>query len=183
LTLDLVAGQRAWRKVAQRPSRHRSPGPSQLHEPRERSGVSGLRQIYEHLLAPLLAGLLPERRTVGLIDATDLPAATRAYKKSQRIVFRSSGCVRWANDQDRPEPLVRRLQEAHVAFVAEPVRSAGTADSNYFLGRACQSRRSAVPVAQHALLFAATELASGHRHRRHGLYRYGVSVKNLRALA
>jgi hypothetical protein len=58
------------------------PGPSQLHEFREQIGVSGLRQVNEYLLVPLLTGLLPERRTIGLIDATDLPASTSAFKKS-----------------------------------------------------------------------------------------------------
>lgn len=82
LMLQLLAEQRSWRKFAQMPNRHRLPGPSQLHEFRGRIGVGGLRRVNEHLLAPLLEGLLPERRTIGLIDATDLPAATSAYKKS-----------------------------------------------------------------------------------------------------
>jgi hypothetical protein len=82
LMLQLLAEQRSWRKFAQLPNCYRLPGPSQLHEFRERIGVGGLRQVNEHLLAPLLSGLLPQRRTIGLIDATDLPAATHAYKKS-----------------------------------------------------------------------------------------------------
>jgi hypothetical protein len=82
LMLELLAEQRTWRKFAQLPNRHRLPGPSQLHEFRERMGVGGLRRINEYLLAPLLDGVLPERKTIGLIDATDLPASTSAYKKS-----------------------------------------------------------------------------------------------------
>jgi hypothetical protein len=82
LMAQMLPEQRAWRKFAQLPNRYRLPGSSQLHEFRERIGVSGLRQVNECLLAPLLAGLLPERRTIGLIDATDLPAATGTYKKS-----------------------------------------------------------------------------------------------------
>jgi hypothetical protein len=82
LMLQLLPEQRSWRKFALLPNRQRLPGPSQLHEFRERIGVSGLRLINEHLLAPLLGGLLAERRTIGLIDATDLPAATSAYKKN-----------------------------------------------------------------------------------------------------
>jgi hypothetical protein len=82
LMLQLLAEQRSWRKFARLPNRNRLPGPSQLHEFRERIGVGGLRRINEELLTPLLRGLLPERRTIGLIDATDLPAATSAYKKS-----------------------------------------------------------------------------------------------------
>lgn len=82
LMLQMLGEQRSWRKFAQLPNRYQLPGPSQLHEFRQRIGVSGLRQINEYLVAPLIAGLLPERQTIGLIDATDLPAATRAYKKS-----------------------------------------------------------------------------------------------------
>lgn len=82
LMLELLAEQRSWRKFAQLPNRDRLPGPSQLHEFRERIGVGGLRRINEHLLAPLLTGLVPERKAIGLIDATDLPAATSAYKKN-----------------------------------------------------------------------------------------------------
>lgn len=82
LIVQMLPEQRSWRKFAQLPNRYCLPGPSQLHEFRERIGVSGLRQVNEYLLAPLLAGLLPERRTIGLIDATDLPASTSAFKKS-----------------------------------------------------------------------------------------------------
>ena len=91
LMLQLLPEQRAWRKFAQLPNRYRLPGPSQLHEFRERMGVSRLRQINEYLLGPLLAGLLPERRTIGLIDATDLPAATSAYKKRGPVIIRPVG--------------------------------------------------------------------------------------------
>jgi hypothetical protein len=82
LMLQLLPEQRSWRKFALLPNRHCLPGPSQLHEFRERIGVGGLRRINEYLLTPLLGGLLPERQTIGLIDATDLPAATSAYKKN-----------------------------------------------------------------------------------------------------
>jgi hypothetical protein len=54
---------------------------SQLHDFRAALGVSGLRRINEFLLDPLVESLAPERKAVGLIDATDLPAATHAYKK------------------------------------------------------------------------------------------------------
>jgi hypothetical protein len=82
LITQMLPEQRAWRKFAQLPNRYRLPGPSQLHEFRERMGVRGLRHVNEYLLEPLLTGLLPERRTIGLIDATDLPASTSAFKKS-----------------------------------------------------------------------------------------------------
>ncbi len=81
LMLRLLEEQRAWRKFARLPNRHRLPVASQLHDFRQALGVDGLRRINEHLLGPLLQRLVPERKSIGLIDATDLPAATSAYKK------------------------------------------------------------------------------------------------------
>jgi len=81
LMLRLLQEQRSWRKFARLPNCYRLPGPSQLHEFREAIGVVGLRQVNERLLGPLLEGLIPDRKMIGLIDATDLRAATSAYKK------------------------------------------------------------------------------------------------------
>lgn len=81
LMLALLPEQRAWRKFARLPNRYRLPVASQLHDFREAMGVSGLRRINEYLLRPLLEALPAERLSVGLIDATDLPAATSAFKK------------------------------------------------------------------------------------------------------
>ena len=81
LMLALLPEQRAWRKFARLPNRYRLPAASQLHDFREATGVSGLRRINEYLLRPLLEALPAQRLSVGLIDATDLPAATSAFKK------------------------------------------------------------------------------------------------------
>jgi hypothetical protein len=81
LMLTLLSEQRAWRKFAHLPNRYRLPVASQLHDFRAALGVGGLRQINQYLLQPLLEGLPAGRLSVGLIDATDLPAATSAYKK------------------------------------------------------------------------------------------------------
>jgi hypothetical protein len=81
LMLTLLSEQRAWRRFARLPNRYRLPVASQLHDFRAALGVGGLRRINEFLLQPLLAGLPASRMSVGLIDATDLPAATSAYKK------------------------------------------------------------------------------------------------------
>jgi hypothetical protein len=83
---EMLAEQRAWRRFARLPNRQRVPAASQLHEFRERLGVNALRRINAHLLAPLLAELPAERKAVGLIDSTDLPAATSTYKKSSPAV-------------------------------------------------------------------------------------------------
>lgn len=82
LLVQLLPEQRAWRRFAHLSNRHRVPTTSILHEFRARLGVGPLRRINRHLLLPLLEGLAPERKTVALIDSTDLPAATSTYKKS-----------------------------------------------------------------------------------------------------
>lgn len=82
LLVQLLPEQRAWRRFARLPNRRRVPTASILHEFRHRLGVGPLRQVNRHLLLPLLEGLAPERKTVALIDSTDLPAATSSYKKS-----------------------------------------------------------------------------------------------------
>ena len=81
LMLALLPEQRSWRKFARLPNRHRLPAASQLHDFRDALGVSGLRRINDQLLVPLVQGLPADRLSVGLMDATDLPAATSAYKK------------------------------------------------------------------------------------------------------
>lgn len=82
LMLRLLEEQRSWRKFAHLPNRYRLPVASQLHDFRDLLGTRGLRRINQFLLEPLLQTLPLERQTIGLIDATDLPAATSAYKKS-----------------------------------------------------------------------------------------------------
>jgi hypothetical protein len=52
-----------------------------LHEFRTRAGVGGLRSINEHLAKAALAFLPAGGKTVAIIDATDLPAATADKKK------------------------------------------------------------------------------------------------------
>lgn len=81
LMLKLLEEQRAWRKFAHIPNRYRLPVASQLHDFRAALGVGRLRRINEFLLNPLIESLASDRKPVGLIDATDLPAATHAYKK------------------------------------------------------------------------------------------------------
>jgi hypothetical protein len=84
LLVKLLPEQPAWRKFAGLRRQTQVPGVRVLHEFRGRVGVAGLRQINAHLLAPLLAGYLWQPWSVGLIDATDLPAACGGFKKSTR---------------------------------------------------------------------------------------------------
>lgn len=82
LLVELLPEQRAWRRFAWLPNRREVPTVFTMHEFRARLGVEVLRRINRHLLEPLLESLPPERTTVALIDSTDLPAATSAFKKS-----------------------------------------------------------------------------------------------------
>lgn len=81
LLCRLLEGNRSWRRFALLPNRQAVPGPRMLHEFRAKLAPALLRNINAHLLQPLLdqVGAL---KTVALIDATDLRAATNAYKKT-----------------------------------------------------------------------------------------------------
>ena len=81
LLCSLLPDQRAWRRFAHLPNRNRLPNARQLHEFRHRLTPAALRQINEHLLLRLLEGWPKDQLGIGLIDATDLPAATNEYKK------------------------------------------------------------------------------------------------------
>ena len=78
----LLPEQRAWRRFAHLAHRERTPDVRMLHEFRCRAGVGGLRAINDYLVMKLLKYLRPEQKSVTLIDATDLPAATADKKKT-----------------------------------------------------------------------------------------------------
>ena len=81
LLCQLLPEQRAWRQFAYLPNRHTVPNARQLHEFRSRLTPAILRHINEKLLGRLLEGWPQDQLGIGLIDATDLPAATNEYKK------------------------------------------------------------------------------------------------------
>jgi hypothetical protein len=81
LLCALLPEQRSWRQFAHLPNRRCLPNVRQLHEFRARLTPAVLRDINEHLLQRLLAGWPKGQLGVGLMDATDLPAATNEYKK------------------------------------------------------------------------------------------------------
>lgn len=56
-----------------------------LHEFRARLELSKLRRVNQHLLQPLIEGTHRFPKTVAMIDSTDLPAATNAYKKMSAV--------------------------------------------------------------------------------------------------
>lgn len=79
----LLPEQRAWRRFARIQHRWRTPDVRMLHEFRTRAGVGGLRLINEHLARAVLTCLPAGGKTVAIIDATDLPAATADKKKTE----------------------------------------------------------------------------------------------------
>jgi hypothetical protein len=86
--------QRPLRRFAHLSNKQGVPDARMLHEFRLRLGVCGLRGINDHLAQQVLAAAPLRDKTVGLIDATDLPAATRDKKK---MAWRGApGERRWA---------------------------------------------------------------------------------------
>lgn len=82
LLVQLLPENKSWRSFARLRNQWSVPDAKMLHGFRSRMGVAQLREINRHLLQPLLEGLGHFPKSVALMDATDLPAATSAYKKS-----------------------------------------------------------------------------------------------------
>jgi hypothetical protein len=74
--------QRPLRRFARLPNERSVPDTRMLHEFRSRLGVSGFRWINDHLTQQVLMVAPLRDKTVGLIDATDLPACSRDKKKT-----------------------------------------------------------------------------------------------------
>jgi hypothetical protein len=136
LLCTLLPEQRAWRRFAHLPNRRLLPNARQLHEFRDRLTPMILRRINEGLLLGLLKDWPKDHPGVGLIDATDFPAATNAYKKRPRRILRPQSRAGRANKKDGIKPMVCRIQEAHVALVVAAVYGVGVARSLDDLGRA-----------------------------------------------
>lgn len=118
LLVRLLPEQSGWRRFARLRNAYQGPDVRMLHEFRARVGVAGLRAINGQLLEPLVERYAGQERSVGLIDATDLPAACGGFKKKHRALLGAGGRAGRSDTQDRAEPLLCRLQEAHVAVVA-----------------------------------------------------------------
>jgi|SRR5580658_2562588 hypothetical protein len=84
LLIQLLPENRGWRDFARLPNKRSLPDAKMLHQFRERIDLIKLRQINRQLLKTILADLDPARKTVAIIDATDLPAATNCFKKKVR---------------------------------------------------------------------------------------------------
>jgi hypothetical protein len=81
LLVELLKEQRGWRRFARLSHRERVPDVRMLHEYRAHMGVGALRRINEHLVESLLKQVVGRADTIAIIDATDLPAACKAFKK------------------------------------------------------------------------------------------------------
>lgn len=88
LLVQLLAEHRSWRSFAQLRNRRELPDAKMLHQFRSRLELTHLRQINEALLQPLLEGTGEFAKTLAVMDATDLPAATNAYKKTKPVSTR-----------------------------------------------------------------------------------------------
>jgi len=80
LLLKILPENRAWRQFAKLPNRFNIPLPKMLHDFRAQLDLNVLREINARLLKPLLRDLEPTRRTVSIMDSTDLAAA--CFKKT-----------------------------------------------------------------------------------------------------
>jgi len=82
LLLILLGEHRSWRTFARLRNRLRVPDVRMVHEFRQQLDLTKLRRVNEYLLGPLIEGTAGFAKTVAVIDSTDLPAATNAYKKT-----------------------------------------------------------------------------------------------------
>ena len=170
-SLNLIVAQLpeqpAWRRFAR--LRRVWPTARMLHEFRGQMGVSGLRQINQHLVGRLLRRQGVQPHAVALMDATDLPASCHGFKKKFPRLHRPARGLGRTHAQDWPKPLVCRLQETHVAVVAAHGASSGDAGAAGQLGNARQRGRGRFAGAEPALVSPALGLVAGHGGGRPGL--------------
>lgn len=88
LLLACLPEQRRWRAFAHLRNQRELPDARMLHEFRQDLGVGGLRQINDGLRQDLIEHAAGWDQTVALIDATDLPAACRGFKKKKPVLIR-----------------------------------------------------------------------------------------------
>jgi hypothetical protein len=88
LLLRLLPENRAWRRFAHLPNQRTVPDPKMLHQFRSRLDLVSLRRINAHLLRPLLEQLEPTRKTLAIMDSTDLAAANSFKKVAGRFLLR-----------------------------------------------------------------------------------------------
>ena len=115
LLIRMLPEQKAWRRFARIRSQEHVPDVRMMNAFREELGVEGLRQVNGQLLEPIVARVELGQGAAALIDATDLPASCSGFKKKHRLLLGRSGGAGCADSQERTEPVVCRVQEAHVS--------------------------------------------------------------------
>jgi len=165
LLLTMLAEQRSWRRFARLTHRDRIPDARMMNEFRGRVGVSGFRAINDTLRQPLIEQAAGWEQPVALIDATDLEAACSGFKKRNSNLHSTTGRARWTHTQDRPEPLVCRLQKAHVATVVAFSHRQRVACAIGELGHSGQCFRGWIAGAKSSLLCATVVVVAQDRRR------------------
>src|SRR5207245_296784 len=128
------------------------PDAKMLHQFRDRLDLIKLRAINRRLAAPFFDNWDSARKSLAIIDSTDLPAATHSFKKKSGAVFSSRRGHRGSYHKKRSEPMVHRIQKTHTTFVASTADRFSAADPSDNVGRTSQSRRCVVSGEQHSLL-------------------------------
>jgi len=160
LLLRLLPEQKAWRHFARLRSLNQLPDVRMMNAFRQEVGVSGLRQINSHLLAPLIENLDSAQPAIGLIDATDLPAACSGFKKKHRPLFGFQSGFGRSNPQERTKPMFCGLQKAHLATLGAQVFAGRFAGAVGHLGHSGQCVRKRPLGPQFGLLPKALGLAA-----------------------
>jgi hypothetical protein len=83
LLLKILPENRSWRRFAKLPNRFKVPLPKMLHDFRDQLDLNILREVNSKLLRPLLTDLEPSRKTVSIMDSTDLAAS--CFKKTNPV--------------------------------------------------------------------------------------------------
>src|SRR3954452_16052536 len=89
LLVILLEENRSWRDFALLPNKRTLPDAKMLHQFRARLDLAKLRAINNRLALPFLENWDSARKSIAIIDSTDLPAATHSFKKKSGKVFRT----------------------------------------------------------------------------------------------
>src|SRR6266446_3157583 len=111
------------------------------------------------------------------------PLRPRGTKKAYRTLF-GPACVHWcAHAQDRAEPILFGLQEAHVTVVDSALPTRGSVGALGQLGSPSQHERRLPAGSQRAAMLAALAVAARYYRGGHGLHRRGQQTTAARTLA
>ena len=102
LLLARLPENRSWRDFARLSNQRQLPDVRMLHEFRARTGVGGLRRINAWLCQGFIEQAAGWEQRVALMDATDLPAACRGFKK-KKPAFTPPTAPHWADARSRPD--------------------------------------------------------------------------------